>query len=108
VDNQRLAHIAVEVMELGQYCLACKGGMLKNVLLRQDIHEENKTPALHGLEEGLQNWRSMFKVSIRAGSNKVSVVGGQGHLNCNCSGIGDKKRCAYRMAGVLCCIADAI
>lgn len=63
VDNQRLAHIAVEVTELGQYCLACKGGMLENVLLHQDIHEENKTPALHGLEEGLQNWRSMNKVA---------------------------------------------
>ncbi len=37
-------------------------------------YEENKTPAFYDLEEALDKWRSMGKVSIRAGPNKLSPV----------------------------------
>ena len=103
IDNRRLTCVVVELTEQGQYRLVCKGGVLETVYLHQDLHyEENKTPAFYGLEEALEKWRSMDKVSIRAGSNKVSVVGGQGHLHCNCGGNCDSNRCACRKAGVLC------
>ncbi len=65
-------------------------------------YEDNKTPAFYDLEEALDKWRSMGKVSIRAGPNKLSVVSAQGHLHCNYGGICDMNRCACKKAGVLC------
>jgi hypothetical protein len=92
-SSKRLACVVVEIMEQGQYHLACKGGVLENVNLHQYLrYEENKTPAFYELEEAIEKWRSMDKVSTRAGSNKVSMAGGQGHLHCNCSGICNNNR----------------
>jgi hypothetical protein len=68
LGNKRLACVVIEVTERGQYRIACKGGVLENVYLRQDLHyEEHKLPASYDLEEALQQWRSMDKVSIRNG-----------------------------------------
>ncbi len=54
IDNRRLTCVVVELTEQGQYRLVCKGGVLENVYLFQDLHyEENKTPAFYGLEDEL-------------------------------------------------------
>jgi hypothetical protein len=48
LNSKRLACVVVEIMEQGQYRLTCKGEVLENVYLRQDLHyKENKTTAFY-------------------------------------------------------------
>jgi hypothetical protein len=103
IDPKRLPCVVVEITAREQYRLACKAGVLDKVLQRQDfLHESNKTPVFYGLNEALQNWRTMKKISIRTGSGTIAPSGGQGHLHCNCSGKCDTKRCGCLRGGQKC------
>jgi hypothetical protein len=103
VDPRRLPCVVVEVTPRIQYRLACKAGVLDRVLCRQDfLYEPNKTPVFYGLQDALQNWTVMKKVSVRAGSGAIAPSGGQGHLHCGCSGKCDSKRCGCLRAGQRC------
>ena len=103
IDPKRLPCVVVEITAREQYRLACKAGVLDKVLQRQGfLHESNKTPVFYGLNEALQNWRTMKKISIRTGSGTNAPSGGQGHLHCNCSGKCDTKRCGCLRGGQKC------
>jgi hypothetical protein len=103
VDPKRLPCVCVEITPRQQYRLACRAGVLDKVLSRQDfLYESTKTPIFYGLQDALQNWRGMKKVSIRTGSGMIAPSGGQGHLHCNCSGPCDTKRCSCLRGGHRC------
>ena len=103
IDPKRLPCIVVEVTPKQQYRLACKAGVLDMVLNRGDFaYEPNKTPVFYQLQDALQNWRTMKKVSIRTGSGHIAPSGGQGHYHCSCNGICDSKRCACVKGGHKC------
>jgi hypothetical protein len=100
IDPKRLPTIVVEVTLCSQYHLACKVGVLDRVLCHGDfLYEPNKRPVFYGLQDALVNWRTMGKVSIRAGSG---ALGGQGHLHCNCSGKCDTNCCGCLKGGQRC------
>ncbi len=95
VDPKCLPCVAVEITPCQQYRLACRAGVLDKVLSQQAfLYESTKTPIFYGLQNALQNWRGMKKVSNRTGSGMIAPSGGQGHLHCNCSGPCDTKRCS--------------
>jgi hypothetical protein len=103
IDPKRLPCVVVEITPRIQYRLACKAGVLDRVLCRQDFcYEPNKTAVFYGLQDALQNWKVMRKVSIRSGSGAIAPLGGQGHLHCGCSGKCDTKRCGCLKAGQKC------
>jgi len=103
IDGKLLPCIVVEVTENGKYRLACKAGPLHNVYGRADfLMEKSKLPASYGLDTVLLTWRTMNRVSPRAGVSAISMFGGQGHLHCSCKGKCDSNRCACKKAGVLC------
>jgi hypothetical protein len=60
------------------YRLACPKGVLKNCFLRNElIHEILADPVTYGLENVLQEWRTLpNKLSIREASAFYSSVGG--------------------------------
>ncbi len=84
-----------------KYQVAYRTDILANCLARQGfIHEPNKTPVFYELDEALANWKFFRVISIQTGSTANSMVGGQGHVHCNCSGECNSRQCKCRKAGV--------
>jgi len=86
VCPKRLLFVIIEKVH-DKYRLACWTGVLANCLACQDfIHEPSKTPIFYQLDEALANWKLFRVINIRTGSTANSMVCGQGHVHCNCSG----------------------
>jgi hypothetical protein len=103
IDPKCLPCIVVEVTPKQQYRLTCIAGVLDMVLNRGDFaYEPNKTPVFYQLQNALQNWQTMKKVSIQTGSGHIAPSGGQrqGHYHCSCNGICHSKRCACVKGGL--------
>jgi hypothetical protein len=65
IDPKCLPCVVVEVTPRQQYRLACKAGVLDTVLNRGDFgYEPNKTTVFYQLQDALQDWQTMKKVSI--------------------------------------------
>lgn len=80
--------------EKGMYQLGCRTGILNGLYTVNQftVCQENFIQ----IKEVPTN-----NTSVRTASNKMSVVGGQGFLRCNCKSC-DSQKCSCKKAGVMC------
>lgn len=108
VDATCATCVIVEQVIVGEtkmmkYRLACTAGVLKSLRARTNLRPiPHVTPELMGLDDALQNWRSMPEVGERACSRNLSAVGGQGLVHCLCRGKCDGLKCSCKKAGREC------
>ena len=111
LDPTTVPGMVVEAVQRGKvrqevkYRIATEAGIMKALRARAEVAPApHLTPTLVGLPgDTLLNWESLRPVSDRECVRVTSVVGGQGHLHCKCTGSCDQgSRCACRKAGVPC------
>ena len=92
VDPRNLTCVVVECVRKGEieeelkYRLASSHAVLNGLYTRPYLQQLRTTPALMGLQDVLEKWKTMRVQSERASSNALSLVGGQGMVRCNCLG----------------------
>jgi hypothetical protein len=103
LDHKSVPGVICEVTEHNNYRIVCKGGVLRDCLMRQRFQvEEIKKAEHYGLETALQNWQTRDKISIREALRAISMLGGQGVFFCNCKGKCIKFNCKCRKNGRQC------
>ena len=98
MDHKSVPGVVCQVTEHNNYRIVCKGGMLKDCLMRTRFQVEPIKRAEHyGLSDALQDWDIKPNFLIREALQAISMVGGQGFFFCNCTGSCDAN--AKRMEG---------
>ena len=87
-DPLRVPGVVVEVTEGNQYRIGFRAGVLKTCLPRNAVvHKPNAIPFSFGLQNVLNNWRTMKKIGVRTAAALESPTGGQGFVKCSCKKI---------------------
>ena len=88
-DARRLPGVIVDISihdEIRYYKLSVVGGTLKDSYTRPDlIYESNLVPNDYDLEDVLEQWRNLPKISVHQAIANISQTGGQGCLKCSCT-----------------------
>ena len=72
--------------EIRYYKVGVVGGTLKDSYTRPDlIYESNLVPNDYDLENVLEQWRNLPKISVHQAIANISQTGGQGYLKCSCT-----------------------
>ena len=99
VDPRHITGVVVEHTKTGQLRIACANGVLKRTYPRHNVFPVNhvgNNRELVNLDEPYKNWRGLPKIDERTAARFTSVVGGQGHVHCNCRGQCVTSRCKCR------------
>lgn len=109
VDGKNLTLIVVDVVHqkgagTSMYRLASQTGVLSRLYHPSYITSVAADPKMLGLQNVLDEWTGLPKISEREASRVVSMVGGQGkHLGCKCKkGTCQTKRCSCYVNGLKC------
>jgi hypothetical protein len=108
VDSGNLTGVIVDIdKSRSQARVAVKSGLLKGWYV---YHRLGRVPglgnnlSLNGLDDAMNDWKSMKVISERAASRNESLVGGQGKgtVTCQCKGTCNNNSCSCKKAGRIC------